>query len=63
MNEPVLVLVLCLNCEEHQDTNLSAVRRVTSKGRCATCGSESVLRMPARRRDVEIGLPQDGRGV
>jgi hypothetical protein len=34
---------LCMNCEEH--TGERAVRQITPDGKCATCGSASVMRL------------------
>jgi len=39
-------LVLCLDCEHL--TGDSAARKVTQEGRCATCGSNSVINVPRR---------------
>lgn len=35
--------VLCVNCESY--TGDKAVRQTTPEGRCATCGSASVVRL------------------
>lgn len=44
-SQPVLALyMLCVNCEDF--TGAKAMRQVTPEGRCSTCGSASLCKMP-----------------
>lgn len=51
LETPVQLMIICVSCEEHIGDGERAIRYRDSLGRCTTCGSESVMKLPPRQEN------------